>query len=131
MAKKSIIPSPSHLKPQKPLINTSAKETLEKLSEPGKKPGKKNLPKRILFWNDFYGSRNYGFCCGRNPFRKAKCPVWNCQVNRFVQNIIFIRLIRLFFAKLLFLYYCIHSSRTKHCLNPAKNIISWFYLVLQ
>ncbi|XP_023326749.1 alpha-(1,3)-fucosyltransferase C [Eurytemora carolleeae] len=83
MAKKSVTPSPSHLKPQKPLINTSAKETLEKLSGPGKKAGKKDLPKRILFWNDFYGSRNYGFCCGRNPFRKAKCPVWNCQTTKF------------------------------------------------
>ena len=23
--------------------------------------------KRILYWNEFYGSKKYGFCCGRGP----------------------------------------------------------------
>ena len=24
--------------------------------------------KRILYWNDYYGSKNFGFCCGRGPY---------------------------------------------------------------
>ena len=34
----------------------------KKLSESEKE--NQNL-KRILYWNDFYGSKNFGFCCGR------------------------------------------------------------------
>lgn len=43
--------------------------------------GKRKM-KRILLWNDFYGSRNFGFCCGRNPFKKAKCQVSDCQTTK-------------------------------------------------
>ena len=32
--------------------------------------------RRILYWNDFYGSKNFGFCCGRGPYLK-----YNCQCN--------------------------------------------------
>jgi len=47
-----------------------------------KAPKKKIKPKRILFWNDFYGSKNFGFCCGSNPFKKAGCLVHNCQTTK-------------------------------------------------
>jgi hypothetical protein len=40
----------------------------------------KEKPKRILYWNDFYGSRNFGFCCGKRPYLLAGCKNTNCQV---------------------------------------------------
>ena len=43
--------------------------------------GKKTKPKRILYWNDFYGSRNFGFCCGSRPYHVAGCKNTNCQVQ--------------------------------------------------
>ena len=36
-------------------------------------------PKYILYWNDAYGSTQYGFCCGQTPFTQQKCPVSNCH----------------------------------------------------
>ncbi len=49
-----------------------------------KKGGKnrKERPKRILYWNDFYGSRNFGFCCGSRPYKVNGCRNTNCQVIR-------------------------------------------------
>ncbi len=43
---------------------------------------KKEKPKRILYWNDFYGSRNFGFCCGSRPYKVNGCRNTNCQVIR-------------------------------------------------
>jgi hypothetical protein len=43
---------------------------------------KKDKPKRILYWNDFYGSRNFGFCCGSRPYKVNGCRNTNCQVIR-------------------------------------------------
>ncbi len=49
-----------------------------------KKGGKnrKEKSKRILYWNDFYGSRNFGFCCGSRPYKVNGCRNTNCQVIR-------------------------------------------------
>ena len=38
-------------------------------------------PKYILYWNEAYGSRDYGFCCGRDPYEKYNCPVKNCYAT--------------------------------------------------
>ncbi|XP_068213476.1 alpha-(1,3)-fucosyltransferase C-like [Palaemon carinicauda] len=39
----------------------------------------KNPPlKKILFWNDSYGSKYFGLGYGREPFIRAKCPVNTC-----------------------------------------------------
>jgi hypothetical protein len=46
--------------------------------------GTNEKPKRILYWNDFYGSRNFGFCCGKRPYLLAGCNNTNCQVIRVV-----------------------------------------------
>ncbi|XP_045620419.2 alpha-(1,3)-fucosyltransferase C [Procambarus clarkii] len=34
--------------------------------------------KKILFWNDFYGDKTFGFGFGREPFLRAKCAVNTC-----------------------------------------------------
>ena len=38
--------------------------------------------KRILYWNDYYGSRNFGFCCGRGPYIKHKCLNSQCYTSK-------------------------------------------------
>ena len=38
--------------------------------------------KRILYWNDFYGNRNFGFCCGRSPYLKHNCHCHNCYTSK-------------------------------------------------
>jgi len=38
--------------------------------------------KRILYWNDFYGARNFGFCCGRSPYIKHNCSCRNCYTSK-------------------------------------------------
>ena len=38
--------------------------------------------KRILYWNDFYGSKNFGFCCGRGPYLKHNCPNSQCYTSK-------------------------------------------------
>ena len=35
--------------------------------------------KYILFWNEAYGTKKYGFCCGEKPF--SVCPVKDCYVT--------------------------------------------------
>ena len=45
----------------------------------GRKMGKL---KRILYWNDFYGSKNFGFCCGRGPYLKHNCPNSQCYTSK-------------------------------------------------
>ncbi len=42
----------------------------------------KERRRRILYWNDFYGSRNFGFCCGTRPYVVAGCGNTNCQVRQ-------------------------------------------------
>jgi hypothetical protein len=38
--------------------------------------------KRILYWNELYGSKNYGFCCGRGPYKKYKCAHDACYTSK-------------------------------------------------
>ena len=38
--------------------------------------------KRILYWNDFYGSKNFGFCCGRGPYFKHHCQCTACHTSK-------------------------------------------------
>ena len=37
--------------------------------------------KTILYWNEAYGSTQYGFCCGQEPYWKYQCPYTNCYVT--------------------------------------------------
>ena len=32
----------------------------------------------MLYWNDAYGSREFGFCCGREPLERYQCPHQDC-----------------------------------------------------
>ncbi|KZS14617.1 putative Alpha--fucosyltransferase C [Daphnia magna] len=42
----------------------------------------KNPPfKRIVFWNEAYGSKEYGVGFGRDALRKFGCPVWQCETT--------------------------------------------------
>ena len=35
--------------------------------------------KKILFWNEAYGGKTYDIGLGRDVFRQAGCPVWQCS----------------------------------------------------
>lgn len=35
--------------------------------------------KRLLFWNEAYGTKNFDIGLGKDVFRKAGCPVWQCE----------------------------------------------------
>ena len=37
--------------------------------------------KKILFWNEAYGNKNYGIGIGKDVFRRASCPVWQCETT--------------------------------------------------
>ena len=37
--------------------------------------------KRILYWNEKYGSKNE-FCCGRGPYKKYKCANDACHTSK-------------------------------------------------
>ena len=37
--------------------------------------------KTILYWNEAYGSTQYGFCCGQDPFLEFQCPYTNCYAT--------------------------------------------------
>ena len=37
--------------------------------------------KTILYWNEAYGSTEYGFCCGQKPYYEFECPIQNCFVT--------------------------------------------------
>ncbi|KAK4022252.1 hypothetical protein OUZ56_007731 [Daphnia magna] len=37
--------------------------------------------KRILFWNEAYGNKEYGVGHGRNALRESGCPVWQCETS--------------------------------------------------
>ncbi|XP_042872431.1 alpha-(1,3)-fucosyltransferase C-like isoform X2 [Penaeus japonicus] len=46
------------------------------------RPGYAGPPlKKILFWNDAYGSRHFGFGYGREPFIRAGCRVNTCTTT--------------------------------------------------
>jgi len=49
-----------------------------------KRPKSQSKPvlKRILYWNELYGSKNYGFCCGRGPYKKFKCTNDACYTSK-------------------------------------------------
>ena len=38
--------------------------------------------KHILYWNELYGSKNYGFCCGRGPYKRNKCANDACFTSK-------------------------------------------------
>jgi len=38
-------------------------------------------PKRILYWTEFYGSKNMLFGFGKEPFIRNGCPVTNCWAS--------------------------------------------------
>ena len=74
-------------------IETLSSVNYKSVEEPKRKPTKsaslklkpKNVTKklkRILYWNDYYGSRNFGFCCGRNPYLKYYCENTNCYTSK-------------------------------------------------
>ena len=52
-----------------------------KSNEKQKSKSKPQL-KRILYWNELYGSKNYGFCCGRGPYKKYKCAHDACYTSK-------------------------------------------------
>ena len=35
-------------------------------------------PQYVLYWNEAYGSREFGFCCGREPLERYQCPQQDC-----------------------------------------------------
>ena len=47
--------------------------------DPNKTTKKETITKTksILYWNEAYGSTEYGFCCGQEPYERFK-------VNRYV-----------------------------------------------
>jgi hypothetical protein len=45
------------------------------------KIGEKNQPKNILYWNEAYGSTEYGFCCGQKPYETFQCIYKNCYAT--------------------------------------------------
>ena len=59
--------------PGGPSQDITEDQTLEKMSP---------KLKRILYWNDYYGSKNFGFCCGRGPYIKHKCPTSLCYTSK-------------------------------------------------
>jgi hypothetical protein len=52
-----------------------------KSNEKQKSKSKPEL-KHILYWNEMYGSKNYGFCCGRGPYKKYKCAHDACYTSK-------------------------------------------------
>ncbi|KAI9559150.1 hypothetical protein GHT06_015939 [Daphnia sinensis] len=42
---------------------------------------KKPKFKRIVFWNEAYGNKEYGVGFGRDALRKFGCPVWQCETT--------------------------------------------------
>ena len=55
----------------------------KKLKSNKKEKSKSNPQlKRILYWNELYGSKNYGFCCGRGPYKKYKCAHDACYTSK-------------------------------------------------
>ena len=43
--------------------------------------------KKILFWNEAYGSKNFIIGLGKDVFRKAGCPVWHCESSDDRRNV--------------------------------------------
>ncbi|KAK3879316.1 hypothetical protein Pcinc_016101 [Petrolisthes cinctipes] len=52
------------------------------LNKPAPPPDPNGPPlKKILFWNDAYSKKHFGFGYGREPFLRAKCPVNTCYTT--------------------------------------------------
>ncbi|KAK4328604.1 hypothetical protein Pmani_001080 [Petrolisthes manimaculis] len=52
------------------------------LNKPAPPPDPHGPPlKKILFWNDAYSNKHFGFGYGREPFLRAKCPVNTCYTT--------------------------------------------------
>ncbi|XP_064093660.1 alpha-(1,3)-fucosyltransferase C-like isoform X2 [Macrobrachium nipponense] len=51
---------------------------VEKPRGPGSEDVNNTSLKKILFWNEAYGSKDFGLGYGREPFIRAKCPVNTC-----------------------------------------------------
>ena len=51
------------------------------LDEYGPPKEKSEKLKHILYWNEAYGSTEYGFCCGQEPYFKFQCKYTNCFVT--------------------------------------------------
>ena len=45
------------------------------------KAGQNKPEKFILYWNEAYGSTEYGFCCGQEPYERFHCKSRNCYVT--------------------------------------------------
>lgn len=43
--------------------------------------------KKILFWNEAYGSKNYEIGIGSDVFQKAGCPTWQCETTDIRDNV--------------------------------------------
>ncbi|KAF2360504.1 Fucosyltransferase N-terminal [Trinorchestia longiramus] len=48
---------------------------------PPKKTSGNSTLKKILYWNEFYGSKDFDFGIGQEPFRSAGCPVSSCYAT--------------------------------------------------
>lgn len=50
--------------------------------------GDEEVPfKKILFWNEAYGTKNFIIGLGKNVFREAGCPVWQCESSDDRRNV--------------------------------------------
>ena len=73
------------LRPSKPPVNREERNPVSETSVPSSSSTCNRVraeKKTILYWNDFYGSRNFGFCCGRSPYVKHDCSCTNCFTSK-------------------------------------------------
>ena len=66
---------------QYPLTQISQRYQLIKNNAHNKLSDIDPLFKKILFWNEAYGSKNYGVGHGHDALRKYGCPVWQCETT--------------------------------------------------
>ncbi|XP_047471251.1 alpha-(1,3)-fucosyltransferase C-like [Penaeus chinensis] len=82
-----LAPGDSHLPYEDENAPKFPKFPKELWAEPGgtpeeERPGYAGPPlKKILFWNDAYGNRHYGFGYGREPFIRAGCRINTCTTT--------------------------------------------------
>ncbi|XP_063585989.1 alpha-(1,3)-fucosyltransferase C-like [Penaeus indicus] len=82
-----LAPGDSHLPFEDENAPKFPKFPKELWAEPGgapeeERPGYAGPPlKKILFWNDAYGNRHYGFGYGREPFIRAGCRINTCTTT--------------------------------------------------
>ena len=63
------------------LEHDTRKTVKQKVHEKPRLKAKPKL-KQILYWNELYGSKNYGFCCGRGPYKRNKCANDACFTSK-------------------------------------------------